>query len=130
MSEAMAHILLVDDNFELLGVYGDILRGEGHHVETARDGSHAVERLLDRSRPLPDLVLLDMEMPIMRGTEAAEVIRQHEHLAGLTLVALTSHELPDEVNEALAAGCDAYIVKPTDPEGLLNELALIFAAAG
>lgn len=124
---SMAHILLVDDNLELLGVYRDILLGEGHQVETARNGAAAVERLLDRSRPRPDLVLLDMEMPIMRGTEAAELIRQHEHLEDLTLVALTSHEAPDEVNDALESGCDAYIVKPISPESLLSELSLIFA---
>ena len=69
-------------------------------------------------------------MPVLDGRASAIRLREDDRLVDLTVVALTSHELPDEVDEALDAGCDAFIVKPTHPERLLDEVGLLMTTLG
>ncbi len=121
------HILLVDDNPSLLSLYAALLRDAGHQVETATNGTEALDRLTRAPNDPPDLVLLDMEMPEMDGCEAVRRIRADARLSTLPVVALTSHELPEQISRSLDAGCDAYIVKPTRQNALLEELAFFFS---
>lgn len=120
----MAHILLVEDDEFLIDIYARVLRDQGHHVAVAHDGQQALEQARERSL---DLVLMDIQMPVMDGIAATRAIRESDDLADLTIIALTNLQLPEEIDEALEAGCDGYIVKPEVPEELVEELALVFS---
>ena len=117
----MARILLVDDDKDLLSLYGEVLQQAGHELTTTSDGDDAVE--LAKSF-LPDLILMDIQMPGMDGIEATKRLKTSS-MAKVPIVALTNMQLPREVDAALDAGCDGFIAKPMIPQDLLNELSLI-----
>ncbi len=123
----MARVLLVDDDANLREVYETLLTALGHDVTTVADGQAAIQWLLDNDHP--DLVLMDMEMPLMNGVEATRKIREREELRDLMVVLLTSHQQPENVGEGLASGADAYVVKPASPEDVVQELQLILGSA-
>ncbi len=104
-------VLLVDDNRINLLVGQKALEHEGAHVGTARDGQQALERL----RATPDgfdIVLMDIQMPVMDGLTATREIRRNPALAGLPVIALSAGVLPEERQAALAAGLNDFLPKP------------------
>lgn len=121
-------ILLVDDNPDLLHLFAHLLREAGHTVDTAAHGQLALDYLHAHLEALPDLVLMDIQMPILDGLQATRALRADPDLEDLSVIALTAQGLPDEVDLGLEAGCDGYIVKPLDPSELLDELALVLAS--
>lgn len=110
-------ILLVDDFEDALAIYGEYLDRCGYRVVVARDGEEAVTAARVHR---PQLVLLDLRMPIMSGTEALQIMRSDPALEGIPMVALTSHALDEERRKAKAAGFDRVISKPCLPDELLE----------
>jgi signal transduction histidine kinase/CheY-like chemotaxis protein/ligand-binding sensor domain-containing protein len=111
-------ILVVEDNLTNQFVARRLLEKRGHRVEVARDGAEAVAT---RERGGFDLILMDLEMPVMDGWEATAAIRRAEAAAGrprLPIVALTAHAMKGHENQCLAAGMDGYITKPLEPDAL------------
>ena len=110
-------ILLVDDFEDALTIYGEYLEYRGYRVVVARDGEEAVlhARLHD-----PDLILLDLRMPRMSGTEALRVLRSDSRFAATPIIALTAHGLENERVQALAAGFDQVVSKPCLPDDLVR----------
>ncbi|MBI3072355.1 MAG: response regulator [Deltaproteobacteria bacterium] len=115
-------ILLVDDDSRLRDLYGGVLRRAGYTVTDAENGAQAIACLRDSGF---DLVLMDVNMPVMDGLDATRHIRKNAQTRATTVIALTSNAMPEEVAKGLDAGCDGYIVKPLDPEELLRELDAI-----
>jgi signal transduction histidine kinase/DNA-binding response OmpR family regulator len=116
--EPPLHILVVEDNLTNQMVARRLLEKRGHRVEIARDGKEAVAA---RERGDFDLILMDLEMPVMDGWEATAAIRHGEAAAGmprLPIVALTAHAMKGHEDQCLAAGMDGYITKPLEPEAL------------
>ena len=115
-------ILLVEDDSNLVQIFSGVLRSAGHEVSHASNGAVALEMAKAAE---PELILMDLQMPVMDGIEATHRLRD----AGIetTIIALTNQTLPAEVNAALDAGCDGYIVKPLVPQDLADEIALLFA---
>lgn len=124
----MANILLVDDQPELRELYSEILQDLGHAVTTASNGREALSRL--EADWTLDIVLLDLEMPELGGLETTRAIRASldPRIQGMSVVLLTSHELPDDVGAGLTSGADAYVIKPVDPTDLGEELQLLLAS--
>lgn len=112
MTSARRRILLVEDSEPTRQALRLVLEAEGHSVEEADDGLEGVRKALS-SRP--DVMVVDLEMPVVDGYGVARRVRQALGEA-VRLVALTGH---DEPERALAAGFDAHILKPADPEELL-----------
>jgi PAS domain S-box-containing protein len=110
-------ILVVDDGEDNRRLCRVILERAGAHVETSHDGQDALERLCDRDAPLPDLVLLDMQMPRLDGYGTAHALRQRGH--SLPLIALTAHAMEGDRDRCLAAGCDDFATKPIQAKHLL-----------
>ena len=110
-------ILLVDDFEDALDIYGQYLTYHGYRVVVARDGKEAVKKA---QVCRPDLVLLDLRIPVMTGAEALRLMRADPNLAGVPIVALTAHALDAERVKALAAGFDDFIAKPCLPDELVN----------
>jgi CheY-like chemotaxis protein len=110
-------ILLVDDFEDALAIYGQYLDHCGYRIVVARNGEEAIQAAeLHR----PQLILLDLRMPVMSGTDALRHMRSDPALAGVPVIALTAHALEGERLEALAAGFDDVISKPCLPNELFD----------
>ena len=123
------HVLLVDDN-ELNREIGELmLTGEGWTVELAADGAEAVEKVSSAPSGTFDLILMDVNMPVMNGYEATAAIRALPDgaAASLPIIALTAGSFEESSEEALAAGMSGFATKPIDPDAIRRELARIRA---
>ena len=109
-----ARILLVEDNVVNQRVASGLLTRRGHHVTVAQDGREALARL---DRETFDLVLMDLQMPVMGGLDATVEIRRRERVTGrhVRIVAMTAHAMNSDRERCLAAGMDGYLSKPIDP---------------
>ncbi len=107
------HIMVVDDNHEMLRIVGRVLELEGYDVSTAPDGNTALA-LLDECRP--DLVLLDIMMPGLDGFQVIVHIRRH---SDVPIIMLTAKHEVTLLRKALVLGADDYIRKPFDAQVLV-----------
>ena len=113
-------ILLVDDFDDALDIYATYMRHFGYRVAVARNGEEAIEQArLER----PDLILLDLRMPVLDGTGTLRVLRQDPQFGAVPIVALTAQALDTERAAALAAGFDFVVSKPCLPDELLAIVA-------
>ena len=128
-SEVILDILLVEDTETNQFVAAKMLKNLGHGVTVAGDGRQAVNALIRRRY---DLVLMDIQMPIMDGVEATRQIRQHEQngiLPGYTpIVAMTAHAMQEHKTSYLQAGMDGYVVKPLYTHTVLDALDAVTVA--
>jgi CheY-like chemotaxis protein/anti-sigma regulatory factor (Ser/Thr protein kinase) len=122
------HVLVVDDNELNREILVEALREEGFIVEEAIDGSFAIEKLRDSPPGTYDLVILDLEMPVMDGYETTKIIRNFKDskVAQIPIIALTADALPEEKTKAFNCGVNAYLVKPVDMQALLKIFMLFF----
>ena len=104
-------ILVVEDNELSMLLMVDILRHHGYKVIQATNGSQGLELARDHS---PDLILMDMQMPVMDGFEAIEKLRADKETAGIKIVAVTSFAMAEEKRRVFETGADEYISKPID----------------
>ena len=117
-------ILLVEDNPVNQKVAAIVLRKRGHQVTIACNGQ---EGLNAAARDAFDVVLMDVQMPVMDGLQATAAIRARERLSGahLPIIAMTAHALKEDVDRCLAAGMDGYVSKPFRIEALMEELCRV-----
>jgi PAS domain S-box-containing protein len=112
---ATRRLLVVDDNEDSAATMAMLLELAGHDVRTASDGQSA----LDAAREFrPDLILLDLGLPIMSGFEVAEAVRQLPGLEHVVMVAMTGYGQDDDKRRTTAAGFSHHLVKPVDPAAL------------
>jgi CheY-like chemotaxis protein len=113
----MKTVLLTDDNEDIVELVQLILKNSGYKLLTARDGNEAVEVSLAQK---PDLVLMDLKMPKMNGIDATRILRSK----GFTnpIVVLTASESADDRKSAEQAGCNGYILKTLDMQGVESTL--------
>jgi CheY-like chemotaxis protein len=117
---ATKRVLIVEDNFDNRVIYCDFLRHAGYEVLEAEEGEQCVE--LARTKH-PDVVLLDLSMPVMDGWEAIHRLRADPATAGIPVFALSAHVLFDgDFQRALEAGFTGYFTKPVEPRRILEEL--------
>ncbi len=91
----------------------------GHEVIRARDGREGIGKAVQIR---PDIILLDIQLPMMDGYEVARRLRSNPDLAGTTIIALTSYAMAGDREKALEAGCTGYIEKPIDPDNFLAQI--------
>ena len=115
----MTKILLVEDHEELWDFLSRRLRRRGFEVVLAQDGQQALDQVRAES---PDIVLLDMNLPVMDGWTVARTLRADPATRTLPLIALTAHAMAGDDNRAFAAGCNAYHPKPVDFARLLTQI--------
>jgi CheY-like chemotaxis protein len=113
-------VLLVEDYDDAREMYRDYLEFSGFCVETARDGAEA---LCKARTAAPDIVLMDLSLPVIDGWEATRRLKADPATAHLTIVALSAHALAVEGERARRAGCDGFIAKPCLPAELVSHLA-------
>jgi signal transduction histidine kinase/ActR/RegA family two-component response regulator len=118
---ASARLLLVEDNLVNQKVVLAMLRKRGYHIEIANDGREALEKL-ESAEPPYDLVLMDIQMPVLDGLETTRVLRRDPRWEKLPVVAMTAHAMTGDRERCLAAGMNGYISKPVQPALLITTL--------
>ena len=119
---AMAKILLVEDNELNRDMLMRRLSRRGYDVVVAVDGAEGIE--MARSAA-PDLVLLDMSLPVLDGWEVARSLKAEPATRDIPIVALTAHAMTGDRERALEAGCDDYDTKPIELERLLGKMQVL-----
>lgn len=112
-------ILIVDDSADNRVLYGSLLEFFGFQVVEACNGDEGVRQARERH---PDLIVMDVAMPVMNGLEATRVIKCDPRTAGIPLVIVSAHDTAAIRAEAELAGCDSYLTKPAPPGRILEEL--------
>jgi CheY-like chemotaxis protein len=117
-------ILLVDDYPDALEIWGLYLRAHGYDVETSEDGLDAVAKARAQ---VPDIIVLDLELPGITGFEAALRLRRDASTASIPLIAATGYSHTKQLNQAKASGFDSIMVKPCEPAALVAEIERLLA---
>jgi two-component system, cell cycle response regulator DivK len=120
----MPKILLVEDHQEIWDFLSRRLKRRGYDVVVAEDGQHGLE--MTRSE-VPDLLLLDMNLPAMDGWTVAQTLKAEAATKHIPIIALTAHAMAGDRDKAMAAGCDDYHAKPIDFSQLLNQIEAALA---
>jgi CheY-like chemotaxis protein len=116
----MSKILVAEDNLPNRELIREILEACGYDVIEAGDGQQALDRLEEN---LPDLVLLDIQMPVLDGYAVVRKLRQTPGLANLKVLALTAYAMQGDREKVLEAGFDGYLTKPVDMASLAKQIA-------
>ena len=112
-------VLLVEDHEEIWDFLSRRLKRRGFDVTVATDGQAGV----DQARALkPDIMLLDMNLPVLDGWSAARALKADPETASIPIIALTAHAMSGDRERALAAGCDDYHPKPIDFSRLVGQM--------
>ena len=118
-------VLLVDDYPDAREMYSEYLQYSGYDVVEATNGMEALKSAVDNA---PDIILMDLSLPVMDGWEATRRLKADERTAAIPVVALTGHALAGISEGAKRAGCDAFVTKPCLPEDLVKEIKKILDA--
>lgn len=119
MVMAGKRILVVDDSNLNRKVVSTLLKANGFEVLEAQDGQIAFDLATSE---LPDLVLMDVQLPVMDGYAVTKQLRAHSETQNLVIVALTAHAMPEEQIRAQEAGCDGYLSKPIDTRTFVDSI--------
>jgi CheY-like chemotaxis protein len=122
----MTKVLLVEDNEENRDMLSRRLERRGFEVVIAVDGADGVAKSKTEH---PDIILMDMSLPVMNGWEATRAIKDDPATSSLPVIALTAHSMAGDREKAMSAGCDDYDVKPVELPRLLEKMAALGATA-
>jgi CheY-like chemotaxis protein len=122
--EPIATVLLVEDNEDNQFVYRTILEHFNYRVIVAGDGEEGVRQAREA---IPDVILMDVSIPVIDGLEATRIIKADPATAGIPVIALTAHALSEDRRRATEAGCDSYLSKPAEPKRVLAEVQRMLA---
>jgi two-component system cell cycle response regulator DivK len=112
-------ILVVEDQPDNRQIIRDMLAPTDYEITEAEDGEKALEAI---AKQRPDLILMDIQLPIMDGYTATKRIKGDPTLRSIPIIAVTSYALSGEEKKARAAGCDDYVPKPFSPRQLLAKI--------
>ena len=120
-------ILVVEDQADLRGILRDLLTGSGYEVVEAADGGEGVAKAKSER---PDLILMDIQLPVLDGYETTRQIRADPNLKATPIIAVSSYAMKGDEEKARASGCDHYVTKPYSPVQLLRDHSRISRRAG
>ena len=123
----MVRILYVEDNDDNIYMLKQRLERKGFEVLVARDGRAGVEAAREH---MPDLILLDLGLPVLDGWEAARLLKQDERTRAIPIIALSAHAMAGDRAAALEAGCNDYGTTPVDFRQLLEKMAALLPSPG
>ena len=115
----MKKVLVIEDNEINLYLMRTILQKLGYLIIEARDGARGVELAIAEK---PDLILMDIQLPVMDGYEATKKIRAIEETRDIPIIAITSYAMVGDKERTLKAGCNVYIEKPIEPKSFIEEI--------
>ena len=112
-------ILVVEDHADNRQIVRDLLTNAGFEMIEAEDGEKGVAAAISER---PDLILMDIQLPVLDGYEATRRIKANPDLKAIPIIAVTSYALSGDQAKVIAAGCDAYVPKPYSPRVLLAKI--------
>ena len=112
--------LIVEDDLKSLKLFRDLLQASGYTTLEATNGKKAVELAREKK---PDLILMDIQMPVMDGFEATKILKAGAETRNIRIIALTSYAMKEDDEKVREAGCDGYITKPIDTKEFLKKVA-------
>jgi two-component system cell cycle response regulator DivK len=112
-------ILVVEDQADNRRILRDMLGNAGYELVEAESGEEALTAVETRR---PDLILMDIQLPVMDGYEATRRIKSNPGMKEIPIIAVTSYALSGDEGKARAAGCNAYVTKPFSPRALLTKV--------
>jgi two-component system cell cycle response regulator DivK len=112
-------ILVVEDQADNRQILRDLLGNAGFDLIEAENGEQALAAVANRR---PDLILMDIQLPILDGYETTRRIRANPEMKNIPIIAVTSYALAGDDAKALAVGCNAYVTKPFSPRALLAKV--------
>ncbi|KQY85437.1 response regulator [Pelomonas sp. Root1444] len=121
-----ARILVIEDNAANLELARYLLSYGGYTVLEARDGAQGVDVAL---RERPDLIVCDLQMPLLDGYQALALLREHPECAGMAVVAVTAFSMPNDRQKVMTAGFNGYLSKPIEPENFVAQIEAFLPAA-
>ncbi|HSH02563.1 MAG TPA: response regulator [Anaerolineae bacterium] len=121
----MSKILLVEDHDMNRDMLSRRLRRKGYEVVTAVDGAMAITMSTEEK---PDIILMDMSLPVVDGWEATRHIKGTAETAGIPIIAQTAHAMMADKQRCFDAGCDDYVTKPIDLPLLLDKIVALLAS--
>ncbi|MET7329463.1 response regulator [Nonomuraea sp. NPDC005650] len=127
MGEVLGKVLVVDDDEVIRQLIAVNLNLEGFEVATATDGQDCLDRVLD---VMPDVITLDVMMPLLDGWTTAQKLRTEEATSHIKVVLITARAQDDDRRRGLGIGVDAYLTKPFDPAELIQVVRDLATAAG
>ncbi len=119
-------ILVVEDQEDNRAILRDLLQSVGYELVEAVNGEEALAIALEHK---PDLILMDIQLPVVDGYEATRRIKAEPALQGIPVIAVTSYALSGDEEKAREAGCDDYVTKPFSPRDLLAKVQAYLPAA-
>lgn len=119
-----ATVLIVEDNLDNRIIYRTILEHSGFSVIEAEDGATGVRLARECG---PDLVLMDISIPVIDGYEATRILKADPGTASIPVLALTAHAMAEDRIRAAEAGCDGYLAKPAEPKAVVSEVRRLLA---
>lgn len=123
----MPKILIVEDNEMNRDMLSRRLARQGFEIALAVDGKQGVEMA---AKEKPDLILMDMSLPVMNGWEATEKVKSNPATRDIPVIALTAHAMSEDREKCIAAGCNDFDTKPVDLPRLLEKIKALIPAAG
>lgn len=118
----MPKILVAEDQIDLREMIASTLRLSGYEVLATEDGEQAFR---EATTSVPDLIILDLEMPLLGGREVCRRLKARQDFAGTPVVIISSHNDPAEIANSLNAGARAYIHKPFELDQLMERVATL-----
>jgi CheY-like chemotaxis protein len=117
-------VLIAEDQGDLRQLYAEHLTISGFDVIEARNGAEAIDR---SSSQLPDVILMDLSMPVIDGWEATKRLKADTRTAHIPILALTAHDASGELERATSVGCDWFVPKPCPPDALITEVRRVLS---
>ncbi len=118
----MSKILLVEDNEMNSDMLSRRLQRKGHEVLIAMDGAQGIKLAQSEN---PDLILMDMSLPVLDGWEATQQLKAAPETSGIPIIALTAHAMAGDREKCIEVGCDDYETKPVDFSRLLGKIQVL-----
>jgi CheY-like chemotaxis protein len=124
-TDRVAKILLVEDNEMNRDMLSRRLKRNGYDVVIAIDGQQGVDMAASET---PDLILMDMSLPVIDGWEATRRVKANEETRGIPVIALTAHAMAGDREKAIEAGCEDYDTKPVEITRLLEKITTLLGS--
>ena len=121
----MAKILLVEDNEMNRDMLSRRLERKGYQIVIAVDGQEGIDKARSER---PDLILMDMSLPVLNGWDATRQLKEDEHTKGIPIIALTAHAMAEDEQRAREAGCNDFDTKPIELPRLLEKIQQLLPA--